>query len=140
MESDEHIFCWKCGVSNLEKHNFCVKCGSALNHTKTNEEKIISSSPRKQKSTKRFGILGIIIMAFGSIAFVVPINDMGWTMSDADTLCKSPLGAIGQAFSGEKGQENCRMISQLVLLASVLEIVGIILIVFGLIRNRISLR
>jgi len=140
MESDERIFCWNCGVSEPRKNNFCRKCGSTLNHTKTDEEKIISSSPRKQKSVKRFVILGIIIMIFGSIAFVVPINDMGWTMSDADKVCKSPLGAIGQAFSGEKGQEGCRMISQLVLLASFLEIVGIILIVFGLLRNRISLR
>ena len=79
-------------------------------------------------------------MIFGSIAFVVPINDMGWTMSDADALCKSPIGLIGQAIGGEQGQKSCLMFSQLVLLASVLEIVGIILIVFGLLRNRISLR
>ena len=138
MKSDEHIFCWNCGVSEPRKNNFCRKCGSKFSQIKENQAEIPKSYHKKTK--KSFLILGIAIMIFGSIAFVVPINDMGWTMSDADALCKSPIGLIGQASGGEQGQKSCLMFSRLVLLASVLEIVGIILIVFGLLRNRISLR
>ena len=138
MKSDERIFCWNCGVSEPKKNNFCRKCGSKFSQIKENQAEIPKSYHKKTK--KSFLILGIAIMIFGSIAFVVPINDMGWTMSDADALCKSPIGLIGQASGGEQGQKSCLMFSQLVLLASVLEIVGIILIVFGLLRNRISLR
>jgi ribosomal protein L40E len=138
MKSDEHIFCWNCGVSEPRKNNFCRKCGSKFSQIKENQAEIPKSYHKKIK--KSFLILGIAIMIFGSIAFVVPINDMGWTISDADALCKSPIGLIGQASGGEQGQKSCLMFSQLVLLASVLEIVGIILIVFGLLRNRISLR
>ncbi len=76
-------------------------------------------------------------MIIGSGGFVVPIGDPSFTISEVDAQCKSLL-IFAQFGEGNKAaSEACRIISLLLVLSNFLVITGIILVVFGLLRNKI---
>ena len=142
VEHMENVFCWKCGTKNLEYAQFCNYCGSSIHNIKTERTSVSAGiySPKHNSDVKKVRkglvILGFMMLIFGSGAFVVPISDNGWTISDFNSFCKSGLGMIGQAFSGKQGQENCALTSQLTILASFLVIIGLILIGLGFIKKK----
>ena len=142
VESIENVFCWKCGTKNPEFAEFCMYCGSSIHNVKTEQSSVSTKSnfPKHNSDVKKVRkglvILGFMILIFGSGAFVVPLTDNGWTIADFNSYCKSGLGMIGQAFSGQQGQENCALASQLTIFASILVIIGLTLIGLGFIKKK----
>ncbi len=140
VEHMENVFCWKCGTKNLDYAQFCNYCGSSIHNVKTERTSVSSKiySPKHtsevKKVRKRLVILGFIILIFSSGVFVVPIRDNGFTVADVNALCKSGLGLIGQSFN-QQVQASCAQASQLILLASILVIIGIIVIALGFIKK-----
>ena len=146
VEHIENVFCWKCGTKNLDYAQFCNYCGSSIHNVKTERTSVSSKiySPKHtsevKKVRKRLVILGFIILISSSGVFVVPIRDNGFTVADVNALCKSGLGLIGQALSGQQAQSTCAAASQYTLLASVLVIIGIIVIMLGFIKKKTILK
>ncbi len=131
----ETIFCGKCGASLQNDSNFCVKCGASLqNDLKPNQKNIVS----KHKPRKGLIFLGIVLVIIASSVFVVPVNDMGLTTADVSSLCKSPLGVMGQAFGGETAVNNCAASNILTTMAVIFGIFGLILVVIGFVMKKIS--
>jgi hypothetical protein len=141
-QSNSNLFCFKCGQNLKLDSSFCPKCGtpqekqqseSHVNPNITSESNHIVQNKNKPKKGLIF--LGIAFILIASGAFVIPINDMGLTTADISSLCKSPLGMMGQAFGGETAVNNCASYNILTTIAILLGIFGLILIVIGIVKK-----
>ena len=132
-ESSEFYYCWNCNTKNPFANAFCTNCEASINNPNENlEKKKPKSVPIIRKIRKELVILGLIIMIFGSTAFIVPFGETTGFVNDMNSFCSSALGLIVQGVYGEQVPGNCSFAFQLLLLADFLELVGIVLIILGL--------
>ncbi len=79
----------------------------------------------------RVGVLGfgIILLVLATIGYIMP-NDMGLTIPEANDLCTSNLGRIGQLFSGDT-QQACSEMKYITFGIYGFGLIGIILVIVG---------
>lgn len=132
-ENSDSIYCWNCGTKNPRVLKFCTSCAWEIHRVKSTPGDKMPESTTKIR--KELVILGLVLMIFGSGAFIVPIGEDDWTINDMNVFCKRGI-VIGEAFSGEQGQENCVLVSNIMVLASFLGTMGVILVIVGYIRKK----
>jgi len=131
-ENSEFNYCWKCATKNPMANAFCTNCESSIGTVKsTIEINLPKTIPLTKKIRKELVILGLVIMIFGSGAFIVPFGDTDLIINDMNAFCESALGLTIQVFAGEQGSGECNMAFQILLFADFLEILGVIFIILG---------
>lgn len=73
---------------------------------------------------------GIFLLILAIIGYIIPLNDMGWTAPEANDLCSSNLGKLGQLFSGD-AQQVCSQMKYITLGIYGFGLIGLILIIIG---------
>jgi hypothetical protein len=130
--NSEFTYCWNCNTKNPMANAYCTNCESELGMVKsTIEIRLPKNIPLTKKIRKELVILGFIIMIFGSGAFIVPFGDNSWFVQDMSSFCKSALGLTMQVFFEEQRSQDCTIAFQLLLLADLIVIIGIILMILG---------
>jgi hypothetical protein len=131
--NSEFTYCWNCNTKNPMANAFCTNCESEMGMVKTTIEiNLPKTTPVTKKVRKELVTLGIVIMIFGSGAFIVPFGDTSWLVQDLNSFCESVMGLTIQVFFVEQKSEDCTIQFQLLLLADFLVIIGIILVILGL--------
>jgi hypothetical protein len=139
--NSEFNYCWNCNKKNPVANAFCTSCESSMNTKRSRtENKLQKKIFKTKKIRKKLVLLGIIIMTFGSGAFIVPFGESSWIVTDMNAFCDSGLGLTVQAFFGGQGHEDCDISFQLLLFADFLEIIGITLIILGLTMKKTVLQ
>lgn len=130
--NSEFTYCWNCNTKNPMANAFCTNCESELGMVKsTIEIRLPEKVPITKKIRKELVILGLIIMIFGSGAFIVPFGDNGLVVQDMNSFCESALGLTIQVSFEEQRSDNCTVSFQILLLADFLVIIGIIFMILG---------
>lgn len=88
----------------------------------------------EQVRTRSAVIGGVIIILAAVIKYFVPINDAGWSISQASQVCGSGLGVLAVAWSSDTASA-CRQVSMANNVLMILMIVGGLIIVYGLIQK-----
>ena len=140
--------CPSCGRQNLQSATFCAGCGTSFQNiikpssTPPPPPKNYSSGPSfnqpiKQKQPgKGLIALGCFLITITLLAYVFPINDLGWSLATANEQCKGPLGLIGMAFGGQKVVEVCSSINGMMIFVNFLGLLGIIVIIIGFTKKK----
>mgnify|MGYP003704880057 CR=1 FL=1 len=133
-------YCNNCGNPNPSKSHFCNKCGNSLDNHEQIIQKTIQGQTENVEITKkpRKKVLGfgIFLLFLTALAYIVPINDLGWSLANANDICKGPLGMLGQAFGGRDAVNACSGINSLMIFANFLGIIGFILVIVGAIKRK----
>jgi len=78
--------------------------------------------------------VGLSLLGLAIIGYVIPLNEDGFTIPQANNLCESGIGQIGQLFSKD-AQENCLIFNYIFLGINGLGLIGIILIIIGIVYS-----